>query len=139
MRGGIVTVCVVAAAWAAQPFQVFDLDTGDTETVRVGNRSVMVKLESVKVTTDPVSEAVRLAVANVLIDGKAAAVECANYRLPMTVGSVQIDCPITKDYYRNTTADTWGLERAARLRLWPAGSPWMSPGAIRYPVKQRWF
>ena len=139
MRGGIITHFLVAAAWAAQPFQVFDLDTGATETVRVGNRSVMVKLESVKVTTDPVSEAVRLAVANVLIDGKAVAVECANYRLPITVGSVQIDCPITKDYYRNTNTDAWGLERAARLRLWPAGSPWMTPEAIRYPVKQRWF
>ena len=139
MRGGIIAHFLLAAAWAAQPFQVIDLDTGATETVRVGDRSVVVKLESVKVTTDPVSEAVRLAVANVLIDGKAAAVECANYRLPMTVGSVQIDCPITKGYYRNTNTDAWGLERAARLRLWPAGSPWMTPGAIRYPVKQRWF
>jgi murein DD-endopeptidase MepM/ murein hydrolase activator NlpD len=139
MRRAIVLSFLAAGILAAQPFQVIDLDTGAAETVRLAGRSVTVKLESVKVTTDPVSEAVRLAVANVEIDGTAAAVECANYRLPITVGAVQIDCPITKDYYRNSNTDAWGLERAARLRLWPAGSPWMTPGAIRYPVKQRWF
>jgi murein DD-endopeptidase MepM/ murein hydrolase activator NlpD len=128
-----------AGVLAAQPFRVIDLDTGATETVLLGERRVTVKLESVSVTTDPVSDAVRLPVAHVVVDESSVAVECANYRLPVTVANVQIDCPVTKDYYRNSNGDAWGLERAARLRLWPASSPWMTPGAIRYPVKQRWF
>jgi hypothetical protein len=31
------------------------------------------------------------------------------------------------------------LEKDARLRLWPAGSPRERPGTFGYPVRQRWF
>jgi murein DD-endopeptidase MepM/ murein hydrolase activator NlpD len=55
------------------------------------------------------------------------------------VGSVQIDCPITRALYRDCSTDAWGLEKDARLRLWPAGSPWINPGTFVYPVRQRWF
>ena len=27
----------------------------------------------------------------------------------------------------------------ARLRVWPAGSPWIDPGGFVYPARQRWF
>jgi murein DD-endopeptidase MepM/ murein hydrolase activator NlpD len=68
----------------------------------------------------------------------------ANYRLPVTVGAVQIDCPVTKGYSKNasravTGADAWGLDKDARLRLWPAGSPLLAPSTFRYPARQRWF
>ena len=65
----------------------------------------------------------------------------ANYRLPVTVGGVQIDCPVTRGYYKNCDPfeDSWGLDKDARLRLWPAGSPWVAPGTFVYPIKQRWF
>ena len=32
-----------------------------------------------------------------------------------------------------------GAGQEARLRLWPAGSPWIAPGTFAYPVRQRWF
>ncbi len=35
--------------------------------------------------------------------------------------------------------DAWALRKAARLRLWPDGSPWVEPGTFAYPVEQRWF
>ena len=35
--------------------------------------------------------------------------------------------------------NAWALEKDARLRLWPAGSPWIEPGTFSYPVRQRWF
>jgi hypothetical protein len=35
--------------------------------------------------------------------------------------------------------DSWGLDKGARLRLWPAGSPWTAPGTFAYSTKQRWF
>ena len=53
------------------------------------------------------------------------------------MGGVQIDCPITKGY--NEGGDHWGLDADARLRLWPAGYPWITPGTFRYPLNQRWF
>ena len=63
----------------------------------------------------------------------------ANYNLPITVANVQIDCPITSGYNKNSSSDAWGLEKDARLRLWPADSPFIAPGTFVYPVKQRWF
>src|SRR4029453_13846362 len=64
-----------------------------------------------------------------------------NYRLPATIAGVQVDCPVTKGYYRNCDPyeDSWGLEKDARLRLWPEGSPLLAPGTFVYPIQQRWF
>ncbi|MCK4965725.1 peptidoglycan DD-metalloendopeptidase family protein, partial [bacterium] len=39
----------------------------------------------------------------------------------------------------NTNQNSWGLEKDARLRLWPAGSPLLLAGSFGYPVKQRIF
>jgi murein DD-endopeptidase MepM/ murein hydrolase activator NlpD len=59
----------------------------------------------------------------------------------VTVGGVQVDCPVTRGYYQNHDPfeDSWGLVKDVRLRLWPAGSPWLAPGEFVYPVRQRWF
>ena len=57
----------------------------------------------------------------------------------MTTGRVQIDCSITKGYITNSNRDMWGLDRDARLRLWPAGWPLLEPGTFVYPLQQRWF
>ena len=73
------------------------------------------------------------------MDGQRAWLTSANYRLPVTVGKVRVDCPITKGYTKNSSSDAWGLEKDARLRLWPAGSPLMNPGTFVYPIRQRWF
>jgi murein DD-endopeptidase MepM/ murein hydrolase activator NlpD len=73
--------------------------------------------------------------------GAVATIESGNYRLPITVGSVQIDCAATQGLYlrHDTFEDSWGLDKDARLRLWPKGSPWIEPGSFGYPIKQRWF
>ena len=75
------------------------------------------------------------------VNGRTTTLVSANYRLPVTVGGVQIDCPVTRGYYQNCDPfeDSWGLDKDARLRLWPAGSPWAAPGTFVYPIKQRWF
>ena len=66
----------------------------------------------------------------------------ANYRLPQTVGSVQIDCAITKGYGQHNSKSTeaqnpWGLDKDARLRLWPAGSPLPSGWGPNRPRRRR--
>src|SRR5207249_9983138 len=87
--------------------------------------------------------AVRRAEVRVEVGGESVSLVSANYRLPVTVAGVQIDCPVTKGYRQKTRRDEegnpWGLDKDARVRLWPAGSPWLKPGTFTYPARQRWF
>jgi murein DD-endopeptidase MepM/ murein hydrolase activator NlpD len=128
-------------AVAQQPlFRAVDIDVGATETVQLSDgKRVTVKLLSTSETRDKARSAIREARAEVAINGSRATLYCGNYRLPVTVGGVQVECTITKAYYQNTDRDHWGLVKDARLRLWPAGSPFMPPGSMLYPVRQRWF
>jgi len=127
--------------FAQQPlFRAVDIDVGATDTVQFSDgRRATVKLLSTSETRDKARSAIREARAEVEINGSRATLSCGNYRLPVTLGGVQVDCTVTKAYYQNTNHDHWGLEKDARLRLWPAGSPFMPPGAMVYPVRQRWF
>lgn len=138
-------LCEVAFAARPEPtltplVRTVDLKLGESQQVELANgQRVTVKLLELQETRDPLRDAVRQARALVEVDGRQQWLISANYELPRTVAGVQIDCPITKHYLTNADADAWGLTADARLRLWPAGSPWMNPGTMVYPVKQRWF
>ena len=72
--------------------------------------------------------------------GMSGDLESGNYHLPINAAGVQIDCPVTKGYVTNSSqGNMWGLLKDARIRLWPAGSPWIEPGTFGYPLEQRWF
>ncbi len=118
-----------------------DLNVGESQTVELCNGShATVKLLALKETRDDVRGAVRRAVATVEVNGRTISLVSSTYRLPTAVAGVQIDCPITKGYLQNSSKENaWGLEKDARVRLWPAGSPLIRPGTFVYPVKQRWF
>ena len=73
------------------------------------------------------------------VNGQTIELVSATYNLPTTVAGVQIDCSITRGYNSNGRAESWGLEKDARLRLWPAGSPLVASGTFGYPVRQKWF
>jgi murein DD-endopeptidase MepM/ murein hydrolase activator NlpD len=126
-------------------FRTVDLNVGEAAEVELtGGKKVRVKLLDLEETHDDLRAAIRRAEVMVEVAGTKVSLVSANYRLPVTVGGVQIDCPVTKGYRLNSEkddggADPWGLVKDARLRLWPAGSPWMNPGTFVYPVKQRWF
>jgi hypothetical protein len=75
----------------------------------------------------------------VRVDAQEVWLSVANYALPVTVGPVQMDCPITKGYLEKSGENGWALLKEARLRVWPAGAPWLEPGSYVYPAKQRWF
>jgi hypothetical protein len=130
-----------SAAAAQQPlFRVVDIDVGATEAVQLANgQRATVKLIATSQTRDAVRAAIREARAEVEINGVRGILSCGNYRLPVALGGVQVDCTVTRAYYPNTNHDHWALEKAARLRLWPAGSAFMPPGSFVYPVRQRWF
>ena len=119
--------------------RVVDLHVGEAVNVTLANgEDVRVQLLDLQEKADTLRGAVQARV-KVRVRDQEAWLPSANYHLPQTVSGVQVDCPITKGYYRNTSQDSWGLEKDARLRLWPAGSPWIEPGTYTYPAKQRWF
>ncbi len=117
-----------------------DLDVGESQQVELGDKTkAQVKLLALEESRDPIRDAVRRAIAKVEVNGRIIELTSATYHLPRTVAGTQVDCPITRGYSTNTDQDHWGLTKAARLRLWPAGSPWIEPGTFVYPVRQRWF
>ena len=116
-----------------------DLNVGDSEEVELADgKKAAVKLLDLKETRDELRKAVRVAEVTVEVNGKKVTLVSANYRLPVTVAGVQIDCPVTKGYReRTSTGNVWGLDKDARLRLWPEKSAWMEPGTFVYPARQR--
>lgn len=142
---GMLTLPSLSHATPPQPTRapldsVVDLNIGESQQVMLSDGStVRVKLLGLEEKRDSLRDAVRVARVKVTVDGKPATLISANYNLPITVGSAQIDCPITKGCNSNSGDDSWGLEKDARLRLWPADSPWAQPGTFGYPLKARWF
>lgn len=128
----------------AEPFEplvrVVDLNLSESTSVELCNgQRVEVKLLGLQETRDPIRQAVRSALVTVQVDGQEITLESGMYNLPRRVAGVQIDCSITKGYNSNGTPAFWGLDKDARLRLWPANSPLVKPGSLIYPVDQRWF
>lgn len=136
------TLCLAADnPPAIEPLvRVIDLNVGESANVALCDGSIArVKLLDLKETTDAVCFAVRRAVVTVELNGQRAELVSATYHLPQAIGGVQIDCSITKGYNESGTASSWGLDKDARLRLWPADSPLVTPKTFSYPVEQKWF
>ncbi len=133
-------ISLPAAAARIEPLmRTVDLNVGQQTNVTLANgRSVTVKLLDLKETRDTLRDAVRSAVVTVEVAGRKIDLTAAYYRLPVTVGDVQIDCAVTKGF-TSECKNIWALDADARLRLWPAGSPWIRPGTFGYPANQRWF
>jgi murein DD-endopeptidase MepM/ murein hydrolase activator NlpD len=118
--------------------RVVDLNVGQEATVELcDGTQATVKLLDLDEKRDSLRNAVRKARVTVDVNGEQITLTAATYHLPVTVGRVQIDCAITKGHLEN--GDHWALDADARLRLWPAGSPWIRPETFTYPVNQKWF
>jgi hypothetical protein len=119
---------------------VAELDTGESRDVVLSNgENVKLALLQVEVVRDSLRHAIRTARVTVSVDGEEITLLSGNYHLPVTVGRVKIDCPVVQDYISNSRRNIWALEKDARFRLWPEGSPFMVPGTFVYPVKQDWL
>ena len=119
---------------------VTELDLGESRDITLSNgESVNLTLLEINDVRDSLRNAIRSVEVKVMLDGKEYTLGSGNYHLPVQAGSVQIDCPVVKNYYDNSNADRWGLTMDARFRLWPAESPFMKPGTFVYPIKQLWF
>jgi len=148
IRIPLLTIWLTAGAVTplAQPLKlplmrVVDLNVGEpsAEVILHNGAKASIALLERSAVSDSVRRAVRHTLVRVKANGQEVQLECGNYDLPVTVGGVQVDCAVTRDFLKNSRTDPWGLVKDARLRLWPAGSPVMAPGTYTYPVKQRWF
>lgn len=134
-----------AMAQAPQPtirplVRVVDMPLGGSADIELCDGSqVRVKLLDLRETRDSVRDAVRKSEVTVEINGQVVHLTSANYELPQTVGSVRVDCPITKGLVENSKGNAWGLLADVRLRFWPAEGPLLVADTFVYPVKQRWF
>ncbi len=135
--------CASASPAAAPPevlHRTIDLSIGETQDVTLPDGTcVRVKLLDLQETLDEVNQAVRRADVRVDVNGSPTTLTSGTYRLPTAFAGVQIDCPITKGYLAKARKNVWGLLKDARLRIWPAGSPWIGPAHFQYPARQRWF
>jgi murein DD-endopeptidase MepM/ murein hydrolase activator NlpD len=131
----------VAIVWAQSPLgRSVDLNRGESQKVTLSDgKAVNVRLIAASATKDLFRYAVRSAQVDVEIDSRSMTLECGEYHLPVTVGHVQIDCPVTGALNANANQDAWAIEKDVRLRLWPAGSPLAAPGTFVYPIRQRLF
>ena len=74
-----------------------DLNIGDVVEVELTDKTIAkVKLLDVKELRDTVRKAIREAQIKIEINGSVATLVSANYRLPIIVGEVQVDCPATR-------------------------------------------
>jgi murein DD-endopeptidase MepM/ murein hydrolase activator NlpD len=142
MRGTVIALFLLSAPGEADEtlLRTVDLNLGEWQEVQLSDgKKATVKLLDLEETRDEVNFAVRRARVKVEINGNRVTLTAGTYHLPVPVAGIQIDCTITGGYNRDSRTDPWGLLKAARLRLWPAGSPWMPPGTFVYPLRQLWF
>lgn len=119
---------------------VVELNINESKKVELSNGEIVeLKLLGISTVQDSLNGAIRSSDIKVSVDGTEATIGSGNYNLPVTIGKVQIDCPVVKEYYKSTSRDAWELQKDARFRLWPKGSPYIAPGTFVYPVKQTWF
>jgi murein DD-endopeptidase MepM/ murein hydrolase activator NlpD len=118
-----------------------DLKQGQTRTIPLTDgTSIEVELVSLTEHRDTLRGAMRSADVGLKIGGEEIVVKAEPYGLPVKIGKVRIDIPITSGYMRETSIDHWALTDGAsvRLRIWPGDGP-LSPELFAYPVKQAWF
>ncbi len=137
----VVSPAAVGAEPALDPLvRSIDLDVGETKTIELADGAMAtLRLVDVREQRDTLRNVVRRADVIIEVNSVRTGLVAGTYRLPRTVGDVQVDCAVTRGYTTNGINNVWNLHSDARIRLWPKDSPWIRPGTFSYPVKQRWF
>ena len=107
-------------------------------TLHDGTRVTLQLLETSAV-RHPVNNAVRSARIKLIVNGETVDLESGGYSLPVSAGGVRLDCPVTRDYYKDSAHDNWALEGDARVRLWPKDGGYTDTEKFGYPLTQGWL
>ncbi|MDP6037586.1 MAG: metalloendopeptidase, partial [Candidatus Latescibacteria bacterium] len=120
--------------------RIADLAINETQSITLHDGSeAIIKLLAVHENRDSARCAIRQASVEIELNGESITLPVAAYHLPLQIGNVQIDCPVTAGFSTRATKDWWQLQKDARFRLWPANSSLTAEGSLRYPVKRRLF
>ncbi len=120
-------------------FRVVDLNIGETTSITLhDDTTVSITFVALEEHQERVRQAVYGSTLQLKVNGNCVALDAGPYRLPITVAGIQIDCTVTKGLNTAGTPAFWGLNKDARIRLWPADSPLLRPDTMIYPVKQGW-
>lgn len=137
---GLLMVAGVSRAAAKIVPSTLDLDVGESAQARLHDgTTATIKVTGVRLHHESVTQMIAKVVVAVEVNGARAELVSGGYRLPQLVGGVQVDAPAVGAFMKDSNYDWWQLKKAARIRVWPAGSPWIEPGTFGYPVRQRWF
>ena len=132
--------CLHAETFETPLVRAADLNIGEAQEVMLHDGEMAsIKLLDVREQRDQVMRAIRQVEVDVEINGQTATLVSGLYRLPRLVGGVQVDCPVTANYNRDSHINHWGIVKHARFRLWPSDSAWIRPDSFVYPVGQSWF
>ena len=117
---GLLTVVDAAppAATRVPLGRTIDLNIGETVDLELADKSrAIVKVVDYTVTRDRLRDAVRGVDVQVLVNGLPVTLGCGNYHLPVSIGGVQIDCPMaaTNLTGRRSTITTISISAAARV------------------------
>jgi murein DD-endopeptidase MepM/ murein hydrolase activator NlpD len=119
---------------------VLEFNIGESKNVKLNNGDIInISLIEINEIRDSLRDAIRAAYIRISVDGEEITLSSGNYNLPLTVGKIQIDCPVTRGYYSNTNMDFWRLRKDAAFRIWEKGSNYLQPGTFVYPIRQRWL
>ncbi len=128
---------------AASEFVTLDMNIDETRTVDLPDGSrAEIRLKAMNHQFDAYRKAVRRAEVRVSVNGEELVLGAGMYNLPRKISGVQIDCPVTSAWVHNRDGslfNPWSLDRDARLRVWPAESPWIDTAAFGYPADAGWF
>ncbi|MBN2001110.1 peptidoglycan DD-metalloendopeptidase family protein [candidate division KSB1 bacterium] len=119
---------------------VVDLNSGETVNVELNDHTkVSVCLLDMGEKRFPPTDAIADSWVKIRVDNDTLTLHSARYNLPKSIGNVQIDCPVTRFIYTDSNRESWALKKDARLRLWPKGSPWITPATFVFPIEQKLF
>src|SRR5262245_27273200 len=110
----------VPTAALDSPFRAVDLDVGESASVQLANGTkVEVKLLDLQEKRDPIRHAVRDARVMIEVGGTKLTIPSAGYHLPVQIGAVQVDCPVTRGFVQHdgNYENPWALDKATRLRF----------------------
>ena len=103
----------------ATPIRVVaELNIGQTKEITLNNGGkVKLTLLGIDETRDDVRNIIREVKLHIKVDGEDVALSSGNYNLPVCVGKVKIDCPVTKGYLSNSMRDLWKITKDLEAQL----------------------
>ncbi len=145
---GSLLLTVICLVFSCKPKEltrlnvVVEMNVGETQDVMLTNgKSVKLAFNDMEIIRDSVRQGIRAVKLKISVDGEEKIIGSGNYNLPVTVGTVKIDCPVIKEhtarsgYYKNDGI----MQGDARFRLWPVNSPFIQPGTFGFPLEQKWL